>query len=127
MIKITHNAGFFSCCSVKLTKIVEYINSNKILPDNVDSSKQFSWYKNNENRSKDITFDYFQHYINIPNINILYPIDYHWEHQFINYSNIDYNSITPLIKKYFSPSEEINIIINNIEKKYNTNLFEGKV
>lgn len=23
MIKITHNAGFFSCCSVKLTKIVE--------------------------------------------------------------------------------------------------------
>lgn len=119
MIKIEHNAGFFSCCSVKLTKIVEYINSNKTLPNDVDSSKQFSWYKNSDNKNKDITFDYFEHYINIPNINITYPIHYHWAHQFINYSNIDYNSITPLIKKYFSPSEEINIIINNIEKKYN--------
>ena len=119
MIKITHNAGFFSCCSVKLTKIVEYINSNKRLPNHVDSSKQFSWYKNSDNKKKDITFDYFKHYINIPNINITYPIDYHWDHQFINYSNIDYNSITPLIKKYFSPSAEINKIINNIEKKYN--------
>ena len=38
--KITHNAGFFSCCSVKLTKIVEFINLNKKLPDSVDSSAQ---------------------------------------------------------------------------------------
>ena len=119
MIKITHNAGFFSCCSVKLTKIVEYINSNKTLPNDVDSSTQFSWYKNYENKNKDITFDYFQNYINIPNVNITYPIHYHWNHQFINYSNIDYKCITPLIQKYFSPSNEINIIINNIEKKYN--------
>lgn len=119
MIKITHNSGFFSCCSVKLTKIVEYINSNKTLPNGVDSSEQFSWYKNCKNKNKDITFDYFQNYINIPNVNITYPINYHSSHQFINYSNIDYNCITPLIKKYFSPSHEINIIINNIEKKYN--------
>lgn len=119
MIKITHNAGFFSCCSVKLTSIVEFINSNKRLPDNVDSSEQFKWYKKKENRNKDITFDYFQNYINIPNVNITYPIDYHWKHQFINYANLDYKCITPLIKKYFSPSIEINKIINNIEKKYN--------
>ena len=45
MIKITHNSGFFSCCSVKLTKIIEFINSNKRLPDNVDSSEQFKLYK----------------------------------------------------------------------------------
>lgn len=119
MIKITHNSGFFSCCSVKLTNIVEYINSNKTLPIDVDSSKQFSWYKNYENKNKDITFNYFQNYINIPNVNITYPINYNWRHQFINYSNIDYKCITPLIEKYFSPSDEINIIINNIEKKYN--------
>ena len=72
-----------------------------------------------DNKNKDITFDYFKHYINIPNINITYPIDYHWEHQFINYTNLDYKCITPLIKKYFSPSAKINEIVNNIEKKYN--------
>ena len=117
MIKITHNAGFFSCCSVKLSNIVKFINSNKRLPDNVDSSEQFSWYKNDKN--KDITFDYFEHYENVPYVNIIHPISYHHSYQYINYTNLDYKCITPLIKKYFSPSDEINKIINNIEKKYN--------
>ena len=117
MLKTTHNAGFFSCCAVKLTKIVEYINLNKTLPDIVDSSEQFEWYKNEKN--KDVTFDYFEHYENVPDVNIITPINYHWEHQFINYANLDYKCIIPLIKKYFSPSAKINEIINNIEKKYN--------
>jgi len=117
MIKITHNAGFFSCCAVKLTTIVNFINSNKRLPDNVDSSKQFIKYKNDKN--KDVTFDYFEHYENVLDVNIIHPIHYHWGHQFKNYANLDYKCITPLIKKYFSPSTKINKIINNLEKKYN--------
>tara|TARA_B100002052_G_C15858005_1_gene588590 strand:- start:60 stop:842 length:783 start_codon:yes stop_codon:yes gene_type:complete len=116
MIKITHNAGFFSCCSVRLTQIVEFINENKKFPDIVDSSQQFSWYKN---KAKDITFDYFKHYENIPDINIIHPIDYHWKDQFKNYSDLDYKCITPLIKKYFSPSSEIYELMTNIKKKYN--------
>ena len=95
VLNISHNAGFFSCCSVKLTKIVEFINSDKRLPDIVDSSQQFSWYKDKTNR--DITFDYFKHYKNIPDINIMHPIDYHWEHQFKNYSVLEYEKINPLI------------------------------
>jgi hypothetical protein len=117
MIKITHNAGFFSCCSVKLTKIVDFINLNKKLPDSVDSSEQFKWYNNN--RSRDITFDYFENYNMVTGIDTIHPIDYHWEHQFKNYSDLDYQCIVPLIKKYFSPSVEINEIIDNIETKYN--------
>ena len=116
MLKITHSCGFFSRCAVKLTIIVEYINSNKRLPDIVDSSEQFGQYKNDKN--KDVTFDYFEHYENVPHVNIIHPINYHWDHQFINYANLDYKCITPLIKKYFSPSAKINEIINNIEKKY---------
>ena len=115
MIKINHNAGFFSCCSVKLDTIADFINSNKRLPDNVDSSEQFRWYKNKKN--KDITFDYFKHYDNVPDVNIIHPIGI--MNQFKNYSKLDYKSITPLIKKYFSPSVEINEIIKNMEKKYN--------
>jgi len=119
MIKITHNAGFFSCCNVKLFEIVKFINSNKKLPNNVDSSEQFIWYKNNINKNKDITFDYFENYDNITDVNIIVPINYHHDHQFINYSNLDYKCLTPLINKYFYPSIEINENINNIEKKYN--------
>ena len=118
MIKTIHNAGFFSCCNIKLFEIVEFINSNKKLPNSVDSSEQFKWYKNDINKNKDITFDYFENYNNITDVNITFPINFHHEHQFENYSNVDYKCLTPLIKKYFYPSVEINENINNIEKKY---------
>ena len=115
----THNAGFFSCCSVKLNNIVDFINKYKKIPDKVDSSLQFDWYK--KSNKEDITFDYFKHYDDINNISINYPINYKHEYQFTNYSNLDYDKITPIVKKYFSPSENILTIIRNIEKKYNIN------
>ena len=62
---------------------------------------------------------YFENYDNITSIDIIHPINYHDEHQFKNYNNLNYKCIIPLVKKYFSPSNEINEIINNIEKKYN--------
>lgn len=117
MIKITHNAGFFSCCSVKLHCITQFINKNKKQPENVDSSQQFSWYKQNKN---DITYHYFEHYNNIKMCpNITNTINYRHNYQFSNYSKLDYDNLTPLIKKYFTPSIDINNIVNDIENKYN--------
>ena len=119
MIKITHakNAGFFSCCSVKLTKIIEFINSKKILPENVDSSELFMLYKKEIN--KDITFDYFKNHKDVQDIDIIFPINHHWDYQFRNYSDMDYKCIAPVINKYFSPSIEINKIVLELENKYN--------
>jgi len=111
-----HNSGFFSCCSVKLYNIVNYINLNSKIPDYVDSSQQFNWYKKD---TKDITYEYFEHYDNIKNITINYPINYHYDNQFTDYSKLDYNNITSVVKKYFSPSKQIINIIKNIEQKYN--------
>jgi len=114
----THtNAGFFSCCSMRLDNIVEYINNMKQIPIHVDSSIQFSWYK--KDNDNDITFDYFDHYDNITNVTINHPINYKEYFQYTNFSELDYAAIIPLIKKYFSPSKGINDIINNIELKYN--------
>lgn len=112
-----HNAGFFSCCSIKLDNIVSFINNSHKLPKIVDSSTQFAWYKNNT--TDDITYSYFKHYDNIENIEINYPINYIQNDQFSEYSTIDYEHITPLINKYFSPSDEIKQIINMMENKYN--------
>lgn len=112
----THNSGFFSCCSVKLHQITDYINFHKTLPNYVDSSAQFTWYKRNP--TEDITYEYFEHYNNIPIISIPSSINYNNSHQFINYSYVDYKNIIPIVKKYFSPSIEITNIIENIEKKY---------
>jgi len=117
MLKINHNAGFFSCCSVKLFRIIEFINLNKRLPDIVDSSEQFRLYKNDEN--KDVTFDFFENYSNITDGNITYSINHEWNLQFKKYSDLDYKCIIPVINKYFSPSVKINEIVNTIETKYN--------
>ena len=46
VLKITHNAGFFSCCTIRLLEIINYFNLNKELPLIVDSSVQFEVYKN---------------------------------------------------------------------------------
>ena len=106
----SHNHGFFSCCSVILHNIVEYINSNKKLPLS-DSSNSFSWYKKEK---RDITYDYFEN----PNMHIeIKPIDYKESYQFNDYSNIDWN-VTSIVNKYFTPSIHIKEIINSMEAKY---------
>jgi len=116
---ITHNAGFFSCCSVKLNNIVKYVNANLKLPESIDSSEQFQWYK--KDIHQDITYEYFEHYDNIQNININFHVNYNFETdpQFTNYSTIDYNKINLITQKYFSPSAKIINIMNNLEEKYN--------
>lgn len=112
----THNAGFFSCCSLKLNDIVDYINANSKMPAYVDSSVQFEWYKKD---NRDITYDYFEHYNNINTITVNYRMNYKQEHQYIAYSNLEYDKIGPVVKKYFTPSSEIKNIITNMEQKYN--------
>jgi len=111
-----NNHGFFSNCSCQLHCIIKYFNMFKKLPLNVDRSQQFSWFKINE--TDDITYDLFKN--NLEDT-ILYEhsINYSKDYQFIEYKHLDYSNITPFIKKYFSPSEIVREIINNIEKKYN--------
>jgi hypothetical protein len=118
-----HEAGFFSSCNLKLRKIIDYINENKKIPDSIDGSNFFRWYKNNTNQ--DITYDYFEHFDNInENINVELPIlltNSKEEDQFSNYHFIEYSLVSKIIKKYFSPSNEIKNIITMMEKKYNLN------
>jgi hypothetical protein len=110
--------GFFSCCSRRLDNIVEYINNNNLkFPDLVDSSFQFNWYK--EDKEEDITFNYFEHYDNINGINLKGLANISRWAQFSDYQLLDFDSIKPVITKYFSPSKNILNIIQDIEKKYN--------
>jgi hypothetical protein len=116
-IVISHNWGFFSCCSVKLHHIIEYVNKTKKLPDNVDCSQQFSrFYKPNPNI--DITYDFFKYPICC---DYIYGdhIDYHHEHQFKKYSTLDFKNIVPIFNIYFQPSKQIESQRDNFISKYN--------
>jgi hypothetical protein len=119
MLKINHNAGFFSTCSIKLLSIIGAFNNIKRLPNIVDSSEQFSLYKGLSD--DDITFEYFEHYDNINTHPFIYTtdVDYKVDKQFFYYKLLAYNDICPFIQKFFSPSTQIQNIIQTIETKYN--------
>ena len=110
---ILHNAGFFSCCSVRLSDIVQYINHHKKIPEHVDSSNQFKWYKNSD---RDVTYDYFKEDTNVNITNL--TINYYHTYQYHDYSTLD-PCIYPLVKKYFTPSQQIIDMITKMENKYN--------
>jgi hypothetical protein len=112
-----HDWGFFSCCSVRFQEITCYFCEKKRLPDIVDSSLMFGWYK--FDKTKDVVFDYFDHYDNYDNIEYEKDI-YFWNwQQYENYSRLPYADWTPFVTKYFSPSSEVKTMISNIEAKYN--------
>jgi hypothetical protein len=83
----------------------------------IDSLNQFSWYKNDN--LKDITLDYFENPDNIKNKNLNNVfLNYNHSHQFINYVNLDFENMLPIINKYFTLSSELKVIVREIEKEY---------
>jgi len=119
MLKITtdyFNSGFFSCCSVRLHEIINYFNNYKKIPEEIDNSILFKFYKKDE--IKDITFDYFENFKKFNNIEYSKYVNYYEYYQYSKYSLLDYDSILPFIKKYFTPSTEIINLISLLEIKY---------
>ena len=118
MLKIIHGEGFFSCCSVILSDIVLYRNQHGRLPEVVDSSDLFKMYKPNREQ-RDITYDYFDHYDKHSETEeCVGHINYDWGWQFWYYSHLDFRKICPLVRKYFSPNQEILNIVAQMEEKY---------
>jgi hypothetical protein len=115
----TLNNGFFSNCSLRLFEIVRYINTFKKLPTHVNSSTQFNMYK--PNTDQDVTFDYFQHYHQITDHSDIITkrhINFHFSQQFTDYSTLDFHGVSPLVRKYFSPSNEITTVVQQIKHTY---------
>jgi hypothetical protein len=115
---IKHNSGFFSCCSVKLNSIINFFNSEKKLPDIIDTTNLFDWYK-----PKNHKIDICNVYFNQKHKNIIYDekINYHHTYQYRIYNTIDYESLTPFIDKYFNLSINIEKIMKQIINKYKIN------
>jgi hypothetical protein len=114
ILKITHNSGFFSCYSKRLEGIIWFLNTYKRLPDFVDSSEQFSLYK--ENVHTDLTPLYFD--VNHVPIIHKHIIHFHNDMQFLDYRVLDFNGINSIIENYFLPSNHVINMVGLYEKKY---------
>ena len=112
VLKVRHNnSGFFSCCSFQLHMIVEYFNRHKKLPEIVDSSDQFDWYRPGTME----TYFTTRGDLDIP---FKRRINYEHYHQYLDYKTLDYRGIAPFIVKYFTPSPEIRAIMAEMQAKY---------
>lgn len=119
MLKVTHNAGFFSCCTIRLENILSYFNSNKCLPEIVDSSEQFDNYKP-EGNNTDITNIFFKTLTQEINYEMdIFTTTGGEEHHISNYKNLSYDKISPFINKYFTLSNIIENKVKYFENKYN--------
>ena len=120
MLKVRHDAGFFSCCTVRLVNIIVYFNSLFELTE-VDSSSQFQSYKTK--LGEDVTFKFFKK-------PIFKEVEkrVHWisheplEVSFSDYSKIDFEDVSKFVEIYFTPSDEVNDIYEGYLKKYNIDL-----
>jgi hypothetical protein len=114
---ITHNAGFFSCCSIRLFEIIQYFNKHNELPEVVDSSQQFEFHKI---RSTD--GDISQIFFTTTSDDISFEkeirvSDGNYEVQFSDYRQLNYDQVNPFIKKYFSPSQ---YVLDRVDKFINS-------
>lgn len=108
-VVVTHNSGFFSCCSYRLEKIVEYYNKYKELPERIDSTQQFLFYR------PSICEDFF---MTLPSVRISERSSFeHW-YQFLGYRTLLFSSLLPFVRKYFYPAPAIEALVAEIEKKY---------
>lgn len=124
MLKIRHNAGFFSCCNIVLLTVIGYFNKEEKLPIDIDCSQTFNKYKKDEDKNTDVT-DHFFSYNEEIEINFNKPIvitTENREDQFSNYKLLNISDIHPFIRKYFSPSPEIINIKTDLLKKYNVDM-----
>ena len=120
ILKTIHNAGFFSCCTIRLLDIVAYYNEHGILPDEVDSTEQFLHYKGkpgdnlipfyfDESAEKNIDIDFFA------------PINIRFDCmaiQFDSYRNLDFKNTSKFVEKYFTPSNRVKESVENLISKY---------
>ena len=115
-ICVIHDCGFFSCFSQRLGQIIKYANLNREFPPYVDSSKQFSIFKLNNN-FLDISYEFLNINLSIPKyINAINFTD-----QFTDYKKLNFNLLNPIIAIYFQPSRRVVNTIKYFEKQYNLN------
>jgi hypothetical protein len=118
-LNIIHNAGFFSCCSVRLHHIINFFNTHRRLPVSIDSSCLFAAYKiNANNHEEDISKLLFEDQP-FQNIEFVRNVDYIESYQYKPYKKLDLNNINPFIEKYFNPTKEVLDYIEFLEQKYN--------
>jgi hypothetical protein len=118
VVSSTENSGFFSECSFRLEKILEYYSGITRPPTTIDSSQQLGLYKPTDYPpEKSIIERFFLEKVN-GKISFFHPIPFKQSDQFTDYRKLALKDILPFIRRYYTPSSAIDQIVEDLQKKY---------
>ncbi len=113
----SNDGGFFSNCNIILSNIINYFNSTTELPLEINTINMYNIYKSH---SKDdiyqICFKTMDDLIEYEKCITFNNCGY--ENQFSDYKKLNLSDISPFMRKYFLPTETIEINIKKILDKY---------
>ena len=115
VVKVTHDAGFFSVCNINLQNVIGYYcNKKKFCL--LDTSEQWNWYKDNQENIYDRFFKFQKIVFDLQPEPIIFSDK---EDQFSNYKLINHKFVSHFIAKYFYLSDEVLEIKKELINKYN--------
>ena len=89
------------------------------MPDSIDASDFFVYYKDDE--TKDVTHDFIEE--RTFNGKIVHEhVSFGIMNQYMNFTDYAYDKITPLINIFFRPSRKVRDRIELLRKKYNLDM-----
>jgi len=121
LLKLNHSAGVFSCYTIRLEAILDYFNTFKCPPDVIDSSVQFSMFKDVWARDVSDGFYKWNDLQSIPEYD--HPISStsdDREQQFSDYNKLHFSDLQPFVRKFFAPSDWISTRLFQIEQQFPT-------
>lgn len=117
VLHMSHQAGFYSCCTMILEGILRYFNTYKKLPL-LQTSEMFTYYKPSTNHGDVRSLFFEEKDTVIPYEKHIKTTDLPQEQQFSDYQKLNYKELAPFITKYFSVSSMVQHTIDALEQKY---------
>ena len=114
VIRVSHDHGFFSCCSVILRLVIKHIKETNAMPLNIDISNSFTEYKNcliNDSLS-----EWFQ-YCPKKKLKMFQSLDF-LENDVYDF---DPSFFEPIVSKFFEPNKIVQSIVKSLKQKYSIN------
>lgn len=121
-LNISHEWGFFSCCSVRLWSILEYVKRNGSTPDLINDEGLFSRYKTFRHSVSDLFFDHEPLPLTAADA-FAFTVakdsqDYARDIQFSPYRDLDFARAVPWVRSYFAPSNSVRLNVDALRSKY---------
>ncbi|MYA15810.1 MAG: hypothetical protein F4Z28_03085, partial [Gammaproteobacteria bacterium] len=113
---VVHDAGFFSCCSVRLGAILDYVGAQGRSPVRIDDRFLFDEYKPPYAGDLDICRRLFaDRSIEVPGDATAHA---RWPGGAVDCRFLDFEALKPFVERFFTPSDEVCRAIRLLEGKY---------